>query len=175
MLLQNFLLNLNVKIWCCTTFDVQKSDRQLLVGMREVGAADAQTQLDLFQAILGKVCDSLENKDEIIWSTFINKKFDVRSLCSPKKNLIIYSLNSEKIFLKIPQKTLIHILWSNKKKWLKLINFFCGLHYLVGLADQAEACLKVWEKMLYPGQKMGCLSHGGYSNGVSGVRMVYEF
>ena len=33
-----------------TTFDVQKSDGQLLVvGMREVGAADAQTQLDLFQ------------------------------------------------------------------------------------------------------------------------------
>ena len=33
----------------------------------------------------------------------------------------------------------------------------------------------MWEKMLYPGQKMGCLSHGGYSSGESGVRMVYEF
>ena len=25
--------------------------------------------------------------------------------------------------------------------------FFCGLHFLVGLADQAEACLKVWKKI----------------------------
>ena len=52
-----------------TTFDVQKSDGQLLVvGMREVGAADAQTQLDLFQEILGEVCDCLENKYEAVRS-----------------------------------------------------------------------------------------------------------
>ena len=72
----------------------------------------------------------------------------------------------------MPQKTLIHILWSNKKKLLKLIIFFCRLHYLFGLADQAEACLKVWEEIMYPGQKVGCLSHGGYSNGESGVRRL---
>ena len=67
--------------------DVQKSDGQLLVvGMREVGAADAQTQLDLFQEILGEVCDCLENKDENCQKLFRkHKKFDVRPLCSPKK------------------------------------------------------------------------------------------
>ena len=26
-------------------------------------------------------------------------------------------------------------------------NFFCGLHYLVGLADTAEATLKLWESI----------------------------
>ena len=26
--------------------------------------------------------------------------------------------------------------------------FFCGLHYLVGLDDQAEACLKIWESII---------------------------
>ena len=51
----------------------------------------------------------------------------------------------------------------------KVNHFFCGLHYFVGLADQAAACLKVWEGMFYPGQKVGCLSHGGYSNCESGV------
>ena len=46
----------------------------LNVEMREVRAANAQTQLDLFQEVLGEFCDSLENKDQIIRSTFINIK-----------------------------------------------------------------------------------------------------
>ena len=52
-----------------TTFEVQKSDLKLPVAeMREVGTADTQTQLDVFQEILG---DSVQNKDEIITSTSI--------------------------------------------------------------------------------------------------------
>ena len=47
--------------------------------------------------------------------------------------------------------------------------FFCGLHFLVGLADQAEACLKLWENVLFKGQDIGSLAHGGYSNGESGT------
>ena len=60
-------------------------------------------------------------------------------------------------------------------KMTKVNQFFCGLHYLVSLEDQPEACVKVWEEMLYPGQKVGCLSHGGYSNGESGIitRLVW--
>ena len=27
--------------------------------------------------------------------------------------------------------------------------FFCGLHFLVGLADQAEICLKIWENIIF--------------------------
>ena len=77
-----------------TTFD----GKLLVVGMREVGAADFQTQLDLFQEILGKVCDSLENKDEIIRSTFISIKNLMLYRCAVQKKLMIYSLNSEKIF-----------------------------------------------------------------------------
>ena len=47
--------------------------------------------------------------------------------------------------------------------------FFCGLHYLVGLADQAEACLKIWESIIHKDRKVGSIAHGGYSNGESGV------
>ena len=72
-----------------TTFDVQKSDGKLLVvGMREVGAADTHTQLDLFQEILGEVCDSLENKDEIIRSTFINIEILMSDRCAVQKKFI---------------------------------------------------------------------------------------
>ena len=107
-----------IKFRCCyTTFDVQKSDGQLLVaGMRELVAADAPTQLDFFQEILGEVCDSSENKDEIIRSTFINIRNLMSDHCAVQKNLMIYSLNSEEIFSKMLQKTLIHILQNNKKK-----------------------------------------------------------
>ena len=43
--------------------------------------------------------------------------------------------------------------------------FFCGLHFLVGLADQAEICLKIWENIIFKGQNVGSLLHGWYSNG----------
>ena len=47
--------------------------------------------------------------------------------------------------------------------------FFCGLNFLVGLADQAETCLKVWENIIFKEQNVGSLLHGGYSNGESGA------
>ena len=91
MLFQNFLLNLHVKTWrifghSYTNFDIQKSDGQLfVVGMKEVGAADAQTQLEFFQEILGGVCNSLKNKDEIIRNTFINIKIRWQTAAGPPK------------------------------------------------------------------------------------------
>ena len=47
--------------------------------------------------------------------------------------------------------------------------FFCGLHFLVELADQAEVCLKVWENIIFKGQNVGSLLHGWYSNGELGT------
>ena len=58
-----------------TTFDVINEKGKLLVcGLREVGAADALSQLDLFCEIFDDVCSCLENIDEIINKTFINIK-----------------------------------------------------------------------------------------------------
>ena len=63
----------------------------------------------------------------------------------------------------MPQKTL-----EQQEKMTK-VNFFVASIVLLLLVDQAEACLNVWEEMLYPGQKLGCLNHGGYSILASGV------
>ena len=47
------------------TFDVINEKGKLHVcGLREVGTADAQSQLDLFCEILDDVCSCLENKNE---------------------------------------------------------------------------------------------------------------
>ena len=47
--------------------------------------------------------------------------------------------------------------------------FFVAYIIWLGWQTRQIACLKVWEEMLYPGQKVGCLSHGRYSNGECGV------
>ena len=57
----------------------------LNVEVREVRAANAQTQLDLFQEVVGEFCDSLENKDQIIRSTFINIKNLMSDRCAVQK------------------------------------------------------------------------------------------
>ena len=44
------------------------------------------------------------------------------------------------------------------------------MHYVVGLADQAEGALTVFDQLLYNETPMGSLAHGGYSkNGESGT------
>ena len=52
--------------------------------------------------------------------------------------------------------------------------FFCGLHYLVGLDDQAEAFLKIWESIIHKDKKVGSFADGGYSNGESRVTRLIK-
>ena len=66
--------------------------------------------------------------------------------------------------------------WSSlpaeEKEKMKVINsLFCGLHYVVGLADQSESALKVFDKLLYQDTPVGSLVAGGsgYNNGDSGT------
>ena len=47
--------------------------------------------------------------------------------------------------------------------------YFCALHFLVGLADQAEACCKIWDTLCFGDNKVGSLANGGYTKGESGV------
>ena len=66
--------------------------------------------------------------------------------------------------------------WQNlseeqQKKNLNVNEFYRGLHFLIGMADQAEAWLKVWESILFKDDNniVGSLKYGGYSNGESGT------
>ena len=52
---------------------------------------------------------------------------------------------------------------------LNVHQYFCGLHFLVVLADTSEACLKAWEGTVFQDRKkVGALGHGLYSNIKSG-------
>ena len=56
--------------------------------------------------------------------------------------------------------------------------FFCGLHYLVGLADQAEACCKIWDSLCWGSQKVGSLANAKHKAGGGNVKVSvinYDF
>ena len=60
-----------------------------------------------------------------------------------------------------------------KSDFIKVSDFFCGLHFLVGLADQKEASLKTWNRLLYDDRTVASLANAGYSKGEPGtLRMI---
>ena len=152
-----------------TTFDLVNQEGKLLVcGLREVRATDAQSQLDLFCEILEDVCCSVENKQKIINKTFINIRNLMSDLCNTQKKF-------NKLFVEFRKNILKHTVNFHdlskieQEKLVEVNQFFCGLHYLVGLVDRAEACLKIWESIIHKDRKVGSIAHGGYSNGESGM------
>ena len=157
-----------------TTYDIQAGEDVLVVGMREIGGADAQSQLDLFQELLDEVGENLgKGGNDFGKKVFLNIKNLMSDRCAVQKKF-------NNLFIKLRKEYLPDVVrnWSNlsnveQESFGKVNEFFCGLHFLVGLADQAEACLKVWKKILYNGQNVGSLAHEGYSNGESGtVRLI---
>ena len=130
------------------TDDIQINDGTTLVaGLRCVGGGDAQTQLDTFKEVINGISDSIiKDKDNShfknIFSFIKNlmsdhcatqKKFNrlFTEFCSSIRSDVISNWNS------------LSVLEQQK---LKTVNdFYCGLHFLVALGDQAEASLKMWE------------------------------
>ena len=67
--------------------------------------------------------------------------------------------------------------WDNleavdKQSLLNVNEFFCGLHYMVALAEQAEATLKLADNLLYGTSEVGSPAHGGYTKGESGTTQL---
>ena len=54
-----------------------------------------------------------------------------------------------------------------QSNFIKINDLFCGLHFLVSLADQTEASLKAWNGLLCDDKPVGSLANGGYSKGES--------
>ena len=101
------------------------------------------------------------------------------------KNLMSDRCNTQKKFNKLfidYRSTALPKIKSNwnglsegeKAKQLNIHQYFCGLHFLVALADTSEAFLKLWEGTVFQDPKeVGTLSHGSYSNGESGpLRLI---
>ena len=156
------------------TSDATNNEGQFFVlGMREVGAGDAQTQLDLLKEIMGDI--SSFKKEDIYGKFFLSVKNLMSDHCNAEKkfNKLFIDYRSQIIpKMKSDWETLSS---DEQNKLLNVHEYFCGLHYLVALADTSEVSLKLWESLIFDDpKKVGSLNHGSYSDGESGpLRLIW--
>ena len=149
------------------TYDIScKSGENMVLGLRGMACGDAETQLSVFKEIIDEielVCNgSTTNIAQKILASIKNTMSD-RHIVQKKFNKLLQEYRSEILPNVIEGWNSLSEVDQNKMKSIN--NYFCGLHYMVGLADQSEGTLKVFEKLLYDEKLVGSLAHGGYSKG----------
>ena len=151
------------------TFDVTLDDGNVMVaGLRDMACGDAESQLDLLKEVLGDITSSTaeENADKKVMKSIKNLMSD-RCIVQKKFNEILQTYRQSILPDVVEEWDILDD--DERSKVTRMNDLFCGLHYIVGLADQAEEALKVWDKLLYDDTKVGSLSQGGYSKGESGT------
>jgi E1A/CREB-binding protein len=132
------------------TYDVTTDDKTYHLGLRHIFSGSAQTTLDTFHEIL----EDLDAVSEKVRSNKVSEKI----LCK-LKNTMSDRHAAEKLFSQLLADYRENILpnvvsgWdemthSQKTQLIRMNNFYCSLHYLVGIADSAEATLKIWESTI---------------------------
>lgn len=134
------------------TYDVSvggpDSTRQTYsLGLRHVFSGSAQDTLDTLKEILDDI-DSVHSA--------LGKSAASAKIVSSLKNTMSDRHAAEKLFNAMLQEYRVEILpviaenWSElaepeREQLTRMNNYFCGLHFLVGLADAAEETVKLWE------------------------------
>ena len=132
------------------TYDISTTDTTYSLGLRHVFSGSAQSTLD----ILVEILDDLDVVRSEIGETAVSAK-----ILSKMKNTMSDRHAAEKLFAQILAEYMCNILpdvvagWeqmtdAEHEQLMRMNNFFCGLHFLVGLADAAEATLKLWESTI---------------------------
>ena len=130
------------------TFDVATEDCSYTLGVRLVFSGSAQNTLDTLREIL----DDLDMVHEQLGGTKVSS-----TILSKLKNTMSDRHSAEKLFNELLSDYRAEILpevmagWAEaneaeKVQLTRMNNFFCGLHFMVGLADCADATLKLWEQ-----------------------------
>ena len=156
------------------TYDASKKSGEVFVlGLRHVGSGDAQAQLDLLKEVVGDISNaSIESNFS---DTFFASMKNLMSNCCYKHKKINKLLTDYRNTILPKVKSNWELLSeSEKSKHLNVNEYFCGLYFIVALADTAEACLKLSEGVVFSDpKKVGLLNHGSYSNGESGpLRLI---
>ena len=153
------------------TYDIAtESGENFVAGLRPMSTGDSETQMNVLKQILEeieKVCEGSETKmAKKIFISLKNTMSD-RHIVQKKFNSLLEEYRGN-VLPEIIEGW--EDLGDEERNNLKKVNeFFCGLHYVVGLADQAESCLKSFEKLVYGSRLVGSLAHGSYSIGESGT------
>ena len=72
--------------------------------------------------------------------------------CNTPKQLISLLWNLKKNIRK--DAIIFDDLFQMEEKMFKINKLFCCSHYLAGLADHAESCLKMWASIIYKDGKV---------------------
>ena len=151
----------------------KKSGEVFVVGLREVGSGDAQAQLDLLKEVVGDISDA-SSKSNFSDTFFASIKNLMSDRCYTQKKFNKLLIDYRNTVLPKVKSNWELLSESEKTKHLNVNEYFCGLHFIVALADTAEARLKLWEGIVFSDpKKVGSLNHGSYSNAESGpLRLI---
>ena len=120
------------------TYDVVTDETTFHLGLRQVFSGSAQTTLDTFLDDLDTVCNALGSTNVFL------------KILAKLKNTMSDRHAAEKLFSKMLSQISYQTGWNEmseeeKEHISRMNNFYCALHFVVGLADAAEATLKVWK------------------------------
>ena len=132
------------------TYDIATVDATYCLGLRHIFSGSAQNTLETLKEIL----DDLDVVRKELGDSAVSAK-----IIQKIKNTMSDRHAAEKLFCEILSDYRADILPEVVSEWeqmceaereqlTRMNNFFCGLHFLVGLADEAEATLKAWEATL---------------------------
>ena len=120
------------------------SGESRVLGLREIHEGTASTQLETMKDVLA-VTAKMGNKDEN--SSVVKIVYSIKNLMSD--NCIVQKKFNE-FYLKFRTDILPNVVdgWSElneaqQAKFANMNDFFCGLHFIVGMADQTEAALSM--------------------------------
>ena len=128
-------------------YQISTKDRVYSIGMVDMERGTAEHTLEMFKAVLGDVgkvggMAGVEAAGEKILTNLKNTMSD-RSIVEKVFNTMLEQYRGEVL-------PLVHKDWEQlneeqKSSFSTMNHFFCGLHYIVGLADQADTILRKWE------------------------------
>ena len=131
------------------TYDVKTSEDQpaYTLGLRHIFSGSSTDTLDTFKEIL----DDIDCVQQAIGNGAVSAKIvkklkntmSDRHSAEKRFNELLYDYREE--LLPTVAENWDQLTDTEKEQLTRMNNFFCGLHYIVGLADCAEETLKVWE------------------------------
>ena len=159
-------------------YQVSTADQVYSLGMVEMKNGTAQHVFDVFRQVLGDI-DSVATEagqSNVAKRIVSNLKNSMSDRCVVQKtyNTLVEEYRKE-VLPEIIEgwKDLTE---EERTAMARMNNFYCGMHYIVGLADSCAAALKVWESSHFgEGVKVGAELLPGTWQGNGGVaRLIYS-
>ena len=146
------------------------------IGIRNMFSGSAQSTLDVFKEILEDI-DAINTslgRDSALTKIVASIKNTMSDRHVVQKNFNELLENYRSEVLPIALEDWATLSEVEKAQIQRMNNFFCGLHFITGLADSAEAVLKQWEStVLDPNVGSRSLPENrGYQSSESGTQRL---